>query len=214
MRKTGLSVVALLGLLVVLVYIATAVGLLKDVTPLTLALVFAIGPVAIVGVLHISEHLAREAPGLTLRAATVFLVIAFALFTLMLVVQQSIFFRYRELGSEATDPSSFENLQAAFGLVNQVQLGIDVCFDLFYCGGVVLLSLVLYRHADFGRLIGAFGAVAGAALLILNLGTFPHPPAEAGLVDLGPVTGVWWVVVILQFIRVQRRAAAGSQDAA
>lgn len=214
MRRITLSITALLGLLVVLVYIATALGLIKDVTPLTLALVFAIGPVAIVGVLRISDHLAQDGPEPTLRPATVFLVIAFALFTLMLVVQQAIFIRFRELSHQATDPAALESLRTAFQLVNQVQLGIDVCFDIFYCAGVALLSIAMYRHRDFGRIIGIFGVLSAAGLLLLNLATFPRPPAERGLVDLGPVTGVWWAVVILQLIRIQRRERSARHGAA
>lgn len=204
MRRVGLSVVAILSLLVVLVYLATAIGLINDATPLTLALVFAIGPVAIVGVLRISEYLARAGPAPTLRPATVFLVVAFSLFTLMLVVQQTVFIRYREFTREATDPAVLEGLRTAFRMVNEVQLGIDLCFDIFYCAGMILLSVAMYRHPHFGRLIGILGVLAGAGLLVLNLATFPRPPAESGLVDLGPATGVWWVLVILQFIRVQR----------
>jgi hypothetical protein len=213
MRGT-LSFAAVLGLLAVLFYIATAIGLIKDVTPLTLGLVFAIGPVAIVGVLAISDHLARDGPAPTLRPATVFLVVAFALFTLMLVVQQTVVIRFREFSQQATDPAAREGLRTAFRLVNQVQLGIDVCFDIFYCAGVVLFSIAMYRHRDFGRVVGVFGVLSAAGLLVLNLATFPHPPAERGLVDLGPVTGVWWVVVILQLIRVQRRAGRTRHDAA
>jgi hypothetical protein len=213
-RGGGWRSAAALGLLAVLIYIATAIGLIKDVTPLTLALVFAIGPVAIFGVLSISDHLAQDGPAPTLRPATVFLVIAFALFTLMLVVQQTVFIRFREFSRQATDPAALEGLRTAFRLVNQVQLGIDVCFDIFYCAGVALLSIAMYRHRDFGRSIGAFGVLSAAGLLFLNLATFPHPPAERGLVDLGPVTGVWWVVVILQFIRIQRRARSSTHNAA
>jgi len=208
MRKTRLSVAALLGLLVVLVYLATATGLLQDDSQLLRAAVFAIGPVAIVGVLSIAQYLAADKPGLALRTASAFLVSAFALLTLMLVVQQAVFIRYHEFSSATADAATLASLQAAFRLVNEVQLGIDVCFDIFYCTGIIMLSVVMYRHRDFGRLIGIFGALAAAALLALNLVTFPRPPADAGLVDLGPLTGVWWVVVIIQFSRLRRRASS------
>jgi hypothetical protein len=33
--------------------------------------------------------------------------------------------------------------------------------------------------------------------------TFPYPPAESGLFDLGPLTGVWWVLVIIQMFRME-----------
>jgi hypothetical protein len=63
----------------------------------------------------------------------------------------------------------------------------------------------MFRHEDFGRLIGGFGMLSGAALLAFNLATFPYIPAESGLVDLGPVTAIWWLAVILQLFRLDRR---------
>ena len=52
-QKTPLLLI-LFGIVVVLVYLATTTGLITGVNNLLLALVFAIGPVAIVGVLNIS----------------------------------------------------------------------------------------------------------------------------------------------------------------
>jgi hypothetical protein len=36
------------------------------------------------------------------------------------------------------------------------------------------------------------------------MATFPIQPAEAGLVDLGPLTGLWWLVLILGGITGRR----------
>jgi hypothetical protein len=118
----------------------------------------------------------------------VFLVIAFALFTLMIVVQQTVVLQFREWRLEAG--------------VNLVQRGIDVTFDIVYCFGVISLGVVLYQMVGFGRGLAAAGIFAAGVLLAANLATFPHPPAESGLIDLGPVTAVWWVLVILRLIRV------------
>jgi hypothetical protein len=62
----------------------------------------------------------------------------------------------------------------------------------------------MYDAPAFGRVLGGFGVISAAGLLLLNLATFPYPPAQSGLVDLGPVTGVWWLLV---FIQIKRRAA-------
>jgi hypothetical protein len=92
-----------------------------------------------------------------------------------------------------------------------VQLGIDVCFDIFYCLGMILMSLVMVRDEAFGPLIGGSGAALGAALIALNLYTFPTPPDSAGLVDLGPVTGIWWIVVIVRMVQLERRARSAPE---
>ena len=87
---------------------------------------------------------------------------------------------------------------------------MDVAFDIFYCLAVILFSSLMVGHRAFGRLIGSFGLLAGGGLLLLNLLTFPVPPALAGLVDLGPLTGVWWVIVIVLWIRADRAEGKSS----
>lgn len=87
---------------------------------------------------------------------------------------------------------------------------------MFYCLGIIALSAVMYREPSFGRLLGGFGVVSAAALLVLNLATFPHGPSSSGLIDLGPVTGLWWLCVIIQIRRTAARSAreaAGRVDA-
>jgi hypothetical protein len=206
--------VSILGLAVLLVYLGAATGVIKGADNLTLSLVFAIGPVAIIGVLSVSRRLAPQGGTLPLRAGTTFLVIGFALFTLMLVVQQTIFIQFRQFRSESADEAAKEALALVFKGVNLVQIGADVAFDIFYCLGMILLAAVMYRHRDFGKIIGAFGVVAAAALLSFNLYTFPHVPADSGLVDLGPVTGLWWIAVIVQFLRLERKARIEARSAA
>jgi hypothetical protein len=192
---------ALLGLVILGVYLATTTSLLRSNGALTLIPVLAIGPVAIVGILSIHNRLAGVHDGLALRTGTVFLVVAFALLTLMLVIQQMVALQFSDLRAHASEPASLELLRSIQAGVNLVQLGTDVAFDIFYCLGVILLAVVLYRTAGFGRVLAAAGIVAAVGLLTLNLASFPYVPAESGLIDLGPVTGIWWVLVILRLRR-------------
>ncbi|UCC48699.1 MAG: hypothetical protein JSV41_00545 [Gemmatimonadota bacterium] len=194
-----------LGFLVLLVYLGAATGLVRDVNKLLLILAFAIGPAAIVGVLSISERLARRVTSMRLKVGTVFLVIAFALLNLMLVVQQTIFLQFRQFRQDVADEAARESLRLVFEGVNLVQLGIDASFDIFYCVGLILFAAVMYGHRDFGKFLGVFGILAAAALLIANLAAFPYLPTESGLIDFGPVTGVWWLAVIVQIVRLNRR---------
>jgi hypothetical protein len=196
-----------LGVGALLVYLAAALCWLPDLGNLVLALVFAIGPVAIMGVLGMHERLRATANPFTLRVATTYLVIAFALLNLMIVVQQMGFRQFERLRSAATDATARAALETVFKGTNTVQLGIDVSFDVFYCLGVWLLSWIMYHDRDFGRLLGAFGMIAAASLLVLNLATFPVGPKDAGLVDLGPVTGVWWLLVFFRMKWTAARAA-------
>jgi hypothetical protein len=190
----------------VLVYLVTTTGLADSLGKLVLLPVFAIGPFAMLGVLMLADHLGAGGRTLPLRLATVFLLVGFVLFTLMVIVQQTVVLQFHEFRRAAPDAATVASLQQVFRGVNLVQQGIDVAFDVFYCLGVIVLAAVMYRHRDFGRFTGAFGIVAAAGLLVLNVWAFPYVPAESGLIDLGPVTAVWWVLIIFQLIRARRRA--------
>ena len=42
--------------------------------------------------------------------------------------------------------------------------------------------------------------------LSLNLITFPLPPKNAGLIDLGPYTIIWWILLIIYIDKIQKKA--------
>lgn len=168
---------------------------------LILVLVMLLGPVAIVGMLVLSELLGRHRKSVILRAATVFSIIGFAFFNLMIVVQLTSRAYLRGYIQEAQDASTREMLRWILRGVDSVQLGIDVSFDVFYCLGMMLFAAVMYGHPRFGKWFSIPGVILGALLLAFNLYTFPQPPADAELVDLGPFTALWWVAVIVQMIR-------------
>lgn len=206
MKKKKLPIVLILsGLVVILTYLASAVGLITNANNIILTLVFAIGPVAIIGVLRIADRLSDETNASLVQTGKVFLIVGFSLFTLMLVVQQTIFLQFDHFRSNTRDQTAAMTLDSVFRGVNLVQLGMDVAFDIFYCIGILFFSAAMYRHSDFGRFIGIFGLVSAAGLLVLNLAAFPSVPAESGLIDLGPLTGVWWIVVVAQLLRAGMR---------
>ena len=86
-----------------------------------------------------------------------------------------------------------------------VWLGLDVAWDIYIGVGTLLFGAAAYRHEWFGKIIGASGVVIAVMLLSLNLGTFPVPPANAGLFDAGPLVGIWYFVVTLAAARGVRR---------
>ena len=197
--------IGLIGLAFVSVYLAAALGLVKDVSKLVLVLVFAVGPAAVVGVWMIMDRLERAEKSPAARLGAIFLTIAFSMFTLMIVVQQTVRLRYLQMAADAPEQALKSSLKQIYGVVDLVQQGIDVSFDIFYCIGLLFLAAAMYRRPDFGKFLSIFGLAAGGSLLIFNLWTFPYIPAESGLIDLGPVTGLWWVLVIVQIIRLEVR---------
>jgi hypothetical protein len=84
---------------------------------------------------------------------------------------------------------------------NTIQLGLDVVWDIFLGVGTILLSLNMFRHPRFGKIISITGIIIALALLSLNIYSFPFPPAESGLIDLGPLTALWYLAVTIQIAR-------------
>ena len=76
-----------------------------------------------------------------------------------------------------------------------IWLGLDVAWDVYVGLGTLLLAFCAIRHPRLGYVVGTAGMVIAIALLALNLYTFPTPPGEAGLVDLGPLVGLWYLIV-------------------
>lgn len=183
--------------LFMLAYLNFVLGWVALPQRLALLLAFGLGPTAILGVLSLSARLETAFSAGTLRAGRIFLIIAFTLLTLMLTIQQAILAEYQRLRTEAALAGTAAALRQTFSLVNHVQLGADMAFDVFYSSGMILISLALVRQSGLPRLVGVYGIGAGIGLLWLNLRAFPTPPALAGTVDLGPFTIVWWVGLIL-----------------
>jgi hypothetical protein len=128
-------------------------------------------------------------------------VVAGAIFLSMVAVQLAV--------KDVADPPD-EGLRAVYW-------GLDVAWDLYIALGTVGLAISLY-HARWLRLWAFAGLAAGAALFVLNLASFPEPPGTAGLVDIGPLVGLWYTgvtigaIVRLYSAAAMLRAARGSDS--
>lgn len=197
---------AVSGFLAVLCYSLISAAPLTLAQGLGVSCVF--GPAlgcASVGLYHI---LRLRRPTVTLDLALLANVAAAITVTLMLLAQLGLK-RWFELqfGQGSTD-SSERGLHAAFEAANGIQLGLDVAWDLFLVLGTVLFAWNMWRHPRFGRLLAGSGVAIAVALIAANLAVFPQPPADAGSIDLGPLIGLWYLIVTI------RLATSGSWAAA
>jgi hypothetical protein len=153
---------------------------------MTVLLAAAFGPLLGVATLGLYHFIGTHRKTVSLQIAVVFTVIAGAIVNTMLVVQMTIREFWRMELAEAADAGSRELIGAAYSATNAVQLGLDISW---------------FRHPRLGRIVGALGALIGVSLLSFNLFTFPVPPAEAGSIDLGPLVGIWYLVVTIMLAR-------------
>ena len=97
--------------------------------------------------------------------------------------------------------------------------GLDVAWDLYIGTGTILFALSMFRGRGLGAWLAVPGLLIGGLFLIFNIATFPKPPDTAGLVDLGPLIGLWYLVVYVRLgvssilLEMQRRRSSDSLEA-
>jgi hypothetical protein len=144
------------------------------------------GPALAVGSVGLWRFVRLHRPSVAAAAAAGLNSLGGALFTAMVLVQLAV-------GHETTGHTE-RPLQA-------VWLGLDVAWDVYIGLGTLFFGLSVFRHPRLGPLFGASAIIIALGLLVTNLWTFPTPPANAGLIDLGPVLGLWYLTATVQMWR-------------
>ena len=180
------------GLLANVAYVLGASEVLGDlVTPVLASL---IGPLIAAASVAVYLLLAAERATLAGQFAAIANVAAGALLTAMLLVQIAV--NDVEAGLSPAVNEAFEH----------VEFGLDLSWDVFLVAGTILFSWAMLADPRFGRRFALPGIALAAALYVLNFATFPTPPASEGLVDLGPVVGLWYAAVSVQALRLRHPA--------
>ena len=187
------------GLAVSVIYpLMIFVSLPKKIT-ITLASLF--GPLLMLASLGLYFFLKADRKTITGQLAVLSNIIASAMFTLMVIVQLSVNLSMEGLMDSAGEGISEATQKWVWQVVDKVQLGMDVSWDGFIAIGTILFAVTMMKHPRFGKIFGLIGFFIGHFLLIFNLSSFPNLPGDAGLIDLGPATGLWYFVAALLVLR-------------
>lgn len=119
----------------------------------------------------------------------------------MLIVQMSVNTAVVSMIEAPPEGASEATVRAAWSVVDHVQLGLDIVWDVYLCLSALLIAWNMRRHPRFGLFFSATGILIAGALFAFNMATFPVPPANAGSIDLGPLIGLWFLVVTIQVFR-------------
>ena len=165
------------GLVTCVVYPLVTMAPLPRV--LLVVLASTLGPSLAVSSLGLREALRLHEESVVGDLGALLNVLAGVLLEAMLLVQLAV--RLRDSG------------QAPAQQIVGVWLGLDVAWDVYIGFGTGCFAIAMLRHPRFGKTMGITGLVLAAAVLAFNLLTFPTPPAEAGLVDVGPAIGLWYL---------------------
>lgn len=163
----------------------------------TLVLALSFGIFFMITSIGLYHFISIKVKAAALQAAVLFNIIACAVAIMMFTIQLSLFSEKAYSGQDV----SKELVNHIFGLVNLIQLSLDVVWDVFISLGTILLAFCMLKHPRLGRVIGSIGMLLGAALLFNNIYFFPLPPAEAGSIDFGPFVAMWYVAVSVMMLR-------------
>jgi hypothetical protein len=160
----------------------------------------------LVGHVGLYHFLTRHRPAFTTQLAVILGIGAAVLVSAMLTVQLSLV-SYMERYYHPLEESLKASQINIWRAVDSVQLGLDVAWDMFILPTIILFSLGIMKHPAFGRVFGGIGLFLGIGGLALNIWTFPTPPINVGLPDVGPFAVTWYGILFILMIRANRKMA-------
>ncbi|MFI5251646.1 MAG: hypothetical protein ACHQQQ_04345 [Bacteroidota bacterium] len=188
------------GLLACIVYPIIILAPLPKLLTVILAASFA--PLLSLGCVGLFHIISLAHKSIAAQIGMVSNIIAGAIVTMMFMVQLSI--------DSLSDASGLTGANAdqqkqIVGLIHQgvgmVDLGLDISWDVYIGIGTFCFGLAMLRHSRFGKIIGGLGMAIAILLISFNLYTLPVPPADAGLIDMGPFVGLWYFAVTILMMR-------------
>lgn len=138
------------------------------------------------------------------RLAFVFAALAFTTVLAMLLVQLAIGAAIGEI-TKGLEAGAARSLRRGLRMVD---LGLDVAWDMLIGTSLIFLGAALRRRSGFGPGWGVPLVFLGAALIVLNAATFPWPPGDHGLFDVGPLVGGFVMALAVRLVVLARRAPA------
>ena len=149
----------------------------------------------------IYTFIAAERDGAANRLALIFGVLAFSTVLAMLIVQMAVNAAFADIAKGLEDTTS----TALSRSLKMVDLGLDIAWDVLIGVSMIFLAIALKGRTGFGIWWAAPVMILGVLMLGLNAATFPWPPGEAGLFDIGPFVGTYMLVIAVRFIVLVRR---------
>jgi hypothetical protein len=122
---------------------------------------------------------------------------------LMAIIQDGNFTTMRGRLSATDDAAARQIEEAVLWGVNNVQLALDIGFDVWIAGGAIFLAIGLLL-AGRRRWLGVAGLIAALFALGMNMWKYPSPPAESGGIDGGPYLAAWLGVYLWLETRTPR----------
>ncbi len=196
---------SLMGLTATLIYYGMVLPPVPDRLSEFLALIFP--GLLLCGHVALFHWFNRKQPSALNQAALIFGIGAPVLLSAMVCAQMSMA-DYMQRFYYTLDEEGREAQINIWRATDSIQLGIDVAWDMFILPTIVMFAILAFRHLPFGKIIGSLGVVIGIGGFVFNVWTFPTPPIDVGLPDVGPFAMAWYALFFLVvFLNRSRQGA-------
>lgn len=136
------------------------------------------------------------------RLGLVFAITGFTTVLAMLVVQLAVGAGIGEITRDLDEQTA----RALRRGLRMVDLGLDVAWDMLIGTALVCSGFAMRQRSGLGPAWAIPSIALGVALIGLNAATFPWPPGDRGLFDIGPLIGVFVLVLSARLAYLGRRA--------
>ena len=150
------------------------------------------------------HYVAAERDGAANRLAFIFCALAFTTVLSMIVVQLAVGAALPEITTGLDDTTS----RALRRGLRMIDLGMDVAWDMLIGSSLIFMGWAIRTRKGLGPVWGYTSVALGAALILLNSATFPWPPGDRGLFDIGPFIGLFILLQAGRLYFLGRKAVA------
>lgn len=155
------------------------------------------------------DFIAAERESTANRLGFVFAVVAFTTLLAMIIVQLAVGASIGEIAKGLDEPTA----RALRRGLRMIDLGLDVAWDMLIGAALICSGMAMRRRSGLGLGWALPSAGFGIALIVLNAATFPWPPADRGLFDIGPFIAAFLMVLSGRLALLGRRASRPARSA-
>jgi hypothetical protein len=148
------------------------------------------------------SFVAAERESVANRLGLVFAIAAFTTVLAMIVVQLAVGSGLGEITRDLDE----ETARALRRGLRMIDLGLDVAWDMLIGTALIFSGFAIRKRSGLGLGWTIPSMALGTALIGLNAATFPWPPGDRGLFDIGPVIGMFVLALSARLALLAGRA--------
>lgn len=187
--KTNIAVAGgICGLLSVASYLVIAFLDLPDSLTFLLAMLFPI--FGIIFIYSLKEYIAAVNNSHINALSFTFGSLGFTLCAILLSAQLAVQIGI-DVKTAGADAAMLKTIKES---VRMVDMGIDVAWDMFISTYMLLFLFATVKVPPL-KWWGIVSGVLGLLLMVFNVISFPVPPADAGMIDMGPFVALFWLML-------------------